>query len=155
MPRVRCRRTGHAPHAWSGAWGPRPSYAHRDGSPLCPVPVGYHPADPIPTRQARAARVATPDGPAWPGATAAAVRALTAAVHRLTATTATDGAPDAHAVTAALVGAVHAVADCSRRLEAVTAAASDRAGRRMVQATGAAEHLAVRLIDVSTALDRR
>jgi len=45
------------PHAWSGSWGPRPSDAHRDGSPLCPVPVGYHPADPIPTRQARAARV--------------------------------------------------------------------------------------------------
>jgi hypothetical protein len=50
---------------------------------------------------------------------------------------------------------VHAVADCSRHLEAVTAATSDRGGRRMVQATGAAEHLAIRLIDVSTALDRR
>jgi hypothetical protein len=143
------------PHVWTEAWGPRPSYAHTDGSPLCPVSLGYRPADPTPTGQARAARVSVPDGPAWPGGTAAAVRALTAAVHRLTATTASDGNPNAHTVTAALVATVHAVADCCHHLEAVTAAASDRAGRRIVQATGAAEHLVIRLIDVCTALDRR
>jgi hypothetical protein len=44
--------------------------------------------------------------------------------------------PDAHAVTAALVATVHAVADCCHRLAAVTAAAHERIGRLMVQATG-------------------
>jgi hypothetical protein len=36
------------PTSWTPAWGPRPSYSHVDGEPLCPVvgPHGSQPADP-------------------------------------------------------------------------------------------------------------
>jgi hypothetical protein len=46
--------------------GLRPSYAHRDGAPLRPVPVGYRPAEPIPAGRAYAARVTVPDSPRGP-----------------------------------------------------------------------------------------
>jgi hypothetical protein len=153
-----CSAAAHdkPPRAWTDAWGPRPPDSHADGSPLCLVPVGYRPAAPIPADQAPAARDTVPAGPPWPAGLAAAVRAVTAAVHRMAASAVTGSGAlaDPRAVVAALVATVHAVADCCHRMEAATAAASGRAGRRIVQATGAAEHLAVRLTDVSNALDQ-
>jgi hypothetical protein len=37
------------PAAWTSSYGPAPSYAHLDGTPLCPVidKHGYHPAHPV------------------------------------------------------------------------------------------------------------
>src|SRR5690349_21049392 len=39
------------PRVWTPAWGPRPTYSHSDGQPLCPVvvPDGYQPAEPVHT----------------------------------------------------------------------------------------------------------
>jgi hypothetical protein len=40
--------TNTPPRCWTGALGPRPSWSHLDGEPLCPSigPDGYQPAKP-------------------------------------------------------------------------------------------------------------
>lgn len=46
-----CEEPAHnmAPHSWTPAWGPAPSWSHTDGEPLCPVmgSSGYVPASPV------------------------------------------------------------------------------------------------------------
>lgn len=136
------------------------------GKPSCGCPDPQHRRcsfawfPPVAPAESHPAPVASPDaptGPAQPDPVPAVLRTLTGSVTALTTVLATTGPASTTGLPEAVVAladAAVALADCCRRFEAAAGTVNDRAGRRMLQATGDAEHLATRLCDTAVALDR-